>query len=459
MKKFGFGKKQSDGGDDANRSALFGKKGSPGPASDNPYAQSQPANDPYMNDTNKYAHMTPYQKARTTVQEDRPVGLPSGPGPRSGYGGPALARNPSSTSSATTLPPYSNANPTANQQPSSGYSNDRYGTSSGYGTSKYTSNSYGGGSNTGGGRSGGYGGLGRVDSNSTDANRDALFSGVQERNAQKQQDQPDSYGASGVSGADPGASKYGGYGEQRELTAEEKDYEEYKNIKQEIRDTTKASVQSTENSMRALNQSLELSTQTYARLGGQNERLHETEQTLDRGVENQRYGDAQTKKLKTLNRSMFAVHVKNPFTEKRKTAEEEAKILSQSQYDREVRDSTRRDRYAQNARMESAFRDMNLDDQTSSFSKPNRNDRNKYTLEDDSDEEGANDLNNDNDQIDNNLHMMHGGVVKLNRIAKAMGDELDHGNGLIDRIGSKTESLDDRLKLTTRTLKKMNGEV
>ncbi|KAI6093268.1 hypothetical protein F4821DRAFT_78025 [Hypoxylon rubiginosum] len=451
MKKFGFGKKQSDGGDDGNRSALFGKKGSPGPANDNPYAQSQAASDPYLNDNNKYAHMTPYQKARTNVQEDRPVGLPSGPGPRSGYGGPPLSRNASSSSSATTLPPYSAQNP--NPQPSGGYGNDRYGAPSGYGASKYSS----GGSTPGAGRSGGYGGLGRVDSNSTDANRDVLFSGAQERySSQKQQDP---YGGSSASGADSGASKYGGYGEQRELTEEEKDYEEYKNIKQEIRDTTKASVQSTENSMRALNQSLELSTQTYARLGGQNERLHETEQFLDRGVENQRYGDAQTKKLKTLNRSMFAVHVKNPFTEKRKTAEEEAKILAQSQYDREVRDSTRRDRYAQNARMESAFRDMNLDDQTSSFSKPNKNDRNKYTLEDDSDEEGAQDLNNDNDQIDQNLHMMHGGVVKLNRIAKAMGDELDHGNGLIDRIGSKTESLDDRLKLTTRTLKKMNGEV
>ncbi|KAI0175564.1 hypothetical protein GGR52DRAFT_318359 [Hypoxylon sp. FL1284] len=451
MKKFGFSKKQSDGGDDAGRAALFGKKGSPGPASDNPYAQSKSANDPYMNDSNKYAHMTPYQKARTGLQ-DGPVGLPSGPGPRNGFGGPP-SRNPSSSSSATALPPYSSASP----QPSGGYGNDRYGASSGYGGSKYG----GSGSGSGSGRAGGYGGLGRTDSNGTDANRDALFSGAQERYTQQQADRNNSYGASGASGASgaDGGSKYGGYGEQRELTAEEKDYEEYKNIKQEIRDTTKSSVQSTENSLRALNQSLELSTQTYARLGGQNERLHETEQTLDRGVENQRYGDAQTKKLKTLNRSMFAVHVKNPFTEKRRTAEEEAKVLAQSQYDREVRDSTRRDRFAQNARMESAFRDMNMNDQTSSFSKPNRNDRNKYTLEDDSDEEGAKDLENDNDQIDNNLHMMHGGVTKLNRIAKAMGDELDNGNQLIDRIGSKTEGLDDRLKLTTRTLRKMNGEV
>ncbi|KAI1773980.1 hypothetical protein F4818DRAFT_420437 [Hypoxylon cercidicola] len=457
MKKFGFGKKPSDGGDDGNRAALFGKKGSPGP-SDNPYAQSQPGSDPYMNDTNKYAHITPYQKARSGLQDDKPVGLPSGPGPRNGYGGPPLSRNASSTSSATTLPPY-NANPSPQPQPSGGYSKDRYGAPSGYGANKYSNSGSYSGSSSSTGRAGGYGGLGRVDSNSTDANRDALFSGAQERYSQKKEDPNDSYGASGASGADSGASKYGGYGEQRELTAEEKDYEEYKNIKQEIRDTTKASVQSTEASLRALNQSLELSTQTYARLGGQNERLHETEQTLDRGVENQRYGDAQTKKLKTLNRSMFAVHVKNPFTEKRKTAEEEAKILAQSQYDREVRDSTRRDRYAQNSRMESAFRDMNMEDKTSSFSKPNKNDRNKYTLEDDSDEEGARDLDNDNDQIDNNLHMMHGGVVKLNRIAKAMGEELDHGNGLIDRIGSKTESLDDRLKLTTRTLKKMNGEV
>ncbi|KAI5861731.1 hypothetical protein GGS23DRAFT_129154 [Durotheca rogersii] len=445
MKKFGFGKKQTDGDDDPNRSALFGKKGS-GPSSENPYAQSQPANDPYTTDNNKYANVTPYQKARSNLQ-NQPVGLPSGPGPRSGYGAPP-SRTPSNVSSATAPPPYSN------NQPSGGYANDRYGTSSGYGNSKYgSSNSYGSAGASAAGRVGGYGGLGRTDSNDTDANRDALFSGAQERLNQRQTN-PGS-GAYGASGADSGASKYGGYGEQRELTQEDKDYEEYKNIKQEIRDTTKASVASTENSLRALNQSLDVGMQSYARLGAQNERLHHTDQLLDTAIEKQRHADVQTKKLKTLNRSMFAVHVKNPFTEKRRTAEEEAKFVAQNQADREIREATRRDKFAQSMRMESTFNELNRGDAPASFSKPNRNDRNKYTLEDDSDEEGARDLENDNDQIESNLAELQNGTFKLNRLAKALGEELDHGNRLIDGIGAKTEPLDDQLKVTNMRLERI----
>ncbi|KAI2471250.1 hypothetical protein F4781DRAFT_129603 [Annulohypoxylon bovei var. microspora] len=446
MKRF-LGKKQPDGDDDANRSALFGKKSSPAPSSDNPYAQSQPANDPYMNDNNKYAKMTPYQQARTGVQNGQPVGLPSGPGPRSGYGAPPLARNASSSSSATAPPPYSNAPP--NDQPPSGYANNKYGSSSGYGNNKYNN------SGAPAGRSGGYGGLGRTDSNGTDANRDALFSGAQERSEQRGTQQDGSYG-SGASGAD---SKYGGYGQQRELTEEEKEYEEYKDLKKEIQETTKASVNSTENSMRALNQSLDVGMQSLARLGAQNERLYNTEQLVDSAIEKQRHADAQTKKLKTLNRSMFAVHVKNPFTEKRKTAEEETRVMAQNQSDRAVREATRREKFAQNSRMESNFNELNRGEAPPSFSKPNRNDRNKYTLEDDSDEEGAQDLNNDNDQIENNLNELQNGTFRLNRLAKALGDELDQGNKLIDRIGSKTEPLDDQLRVTNLRLKKMNGEL
>ncbi|KAI1446766.1 hypothetical protein F5Y02DRAFT_381320 [Annulohypoxylon stygium] len=452
MKRF-LGKKSSDGDDDANRSALFGKKGSPAP-SDNPYAQSQPANDPYMNDNNKFAHMTPYQQARSGLQNNQPVGLPSGPGPRSGYGATPVARNASNSSSATAPPPYSSGQP---DQPSGGYANNKYGSSSGYGNNKYSnSNSYGGSS---AGRPGGYGGLGRTDNNGTDANRDALFSGAQERYDQHKGNQDGGYGGSGASGASGADSKYGGYGERRELTEEEKEYEEYKDLKREIHETTKASVNSTENSMRALNQSLDVGMQSLARLGAQNERLYNTEQLVDSAIEKQRHADAQTKKLKTLNRSMFAVHVKNPFTEKRRTAEEEQRVVAQNQADREVREATRREKFAQNSRMESQFADLNRGQAPPSFSKPNRNDRNKYTLEDDSDEEGARDLENDNEQIENNLNELQNGTFRLNRLAKALGDELDQGNKLIDRIGSKTEPLDDQLRVTNMRLKKMNGEL
>lgn len=39
--------------------------------------------------------------------------------------------------------------------------------------------------------------------------------------------------------------------------------------------------------------------------------------------------------------------------------------------------------------------------------------------------------------ISEDLEQMSLGVTRLKAIGKAMGDELDHGNKLIDRIGSK----------------------
>ncbi|KAJ8128345.1 hypothetical protein O1611_g5291 [Lasiodiplodia mahajangana] len=413
MKKF-LGKKSSDRDEDPNRNALFGSKGSSkGSQSDNPYAQT--SSDQYTEDNTKYAGMTRYQQARQ--------GLEDGTGPR------GLSRNDSSASSATAPPPYSD------QVAPSGYGNNRYGASGGYGGgSKYAGSSY---SNAP--RQGGYGGLGRTDSASADANRDALFSGARDR-YQQQAAAPDDAGNSG-SGGYGSSTSAGGYGSRRELTEEEREAEEYRNLKDEIHKTTQDSLATNQNSLRYMNQALETGLATYARLGAQNERLHHTDQLLDTATESHRHAEVQTKKLKSLNRSMFAVHVKNPFTEKRRTAEEEAKILRQNQEDREVREATRRDKFAQHSRMERNFAGFDNPDLPTASSSSNRGDRNKYMLEDDSDEE--------------NLEQMSIGVARLKAVGKAMGDELDHGNKLIDRIGAKTDPLDDQIRVTNARMNRI----
>ncbi|KAI0154825.1 hypothetical protein GGR57DRAFT_465124 [Xylariaceae sp. FL1272] len=422
MKKFGFGKKD---------------KGSPAPQSDNPYA-SAPAADPYT-DTQKYA--TPYQQARN--------GLPSGP--RAG-GGP-MSRNDSIASTATAPPPY-------NQAPS-GYGNDRYGTSSGYGSdNKHAGgNPYGGSSGSSRGP-GGYGGLGPSDNSRQNSQTPPSFPSRYSQNqtpidtgSGSTYAQPSSSAAYGQSSTD--TNKYGGYGETRELTEEEREAEEYRNIKKEIHSTTQASLQTNQDSLRVMNQAIDTGLSTYARLGAQNERLHHTDQLLDTATESHRHAEAQTKKLKSLNRSMFAVHVKNPFTEKRRTAQQEARIMAQNQEDREVREATRRDKFAQNTRMEQNFAGFDQNETPSSFTRANRGDRSKYTLEDDSDEEGAAALDQANDQIERDLEQMSIGVGKLKRIGQAMGEELDHSNKLIDRIGSKTDPLDDQIRVTNARMNRI----
>lgn len=432
MKKFPFGKKQANGDDDANRSALFGRKGSPAPPSDNPYAQPKPANDPYMNDNNKYANMTPYQQARANLS-DRPVGgLPSGPSPQNGRGAP-LSRNDSNYSSASAPPPYSSG------QASGGYSNDRYGAPSGYGASKYNN------PNNPSARPGGYGGLGRANSNDTDANRDALFSGARERYDQREPGEQS--GAYGASGADSGGSKYGGYGEQRELTEEEKEEAEVDDIKRQIKAERLATRDTAKNILRMVDDANNTATGSLVRVGAQGERLNYTESLIDRGSMSSREAEEGTKKLKSLNRSMFAVHVSNPFTASKRTAEMEQKVLEQNRADRELRESTRKDGYLGNQRMEAAFRQIDASAKKDVWQKQSAAERSKYAFED---TQSDDDLEED---IDDTVGDISRGLSSLHTKAVVLGSEIDHQNKVIDRIGSKSDKLSDATAVQTRRLK------
>lgn len=395
MKKFGFGKKHDD------------KKGSPAP--------------------NPYARMTPYQQARARVGEEPQAA--GGPGGQDGgFGGPPLHRNPSGSSSVTAPPPYSETH-----QAPAGYGNDRFGTSSGYGGNKYSGAGGPGGPAARG--PGGYGGFGPSDA---DANRDALFSGVQQRQAQ--QPSGPQAGGYGSTGPDAGASSYGGYGEQRELTEQEKEDLEVRKIRDETKNIRDASLASTENSLRTLENTLGGGTETYARIARQNEMLHNTNQHIDRAAIANRLAKEKTAELKTLNRSMFAVHVSNPFTSKARKAEEDAKFLAQHREDRAIREATRHEKISQNTRMESSFRELSAQQRQvpASFSRANRADRYKYLDEDNSeDEEEKNAEAEKEDRIAYNQERMLGMTKQLNTLARGLGDEIGHSNKLIDDIGSK----------------------
>jgi len=437
MKKFGFGKKDKSAGgdDDANRSALFGKKSASGPApTENPYAQAGPSNDPYT-DSQKY--MSPYQQARNNLgppaqgpgPQGRPGGLPSGPGVR---------RQDSGSSTATAPPPYSNASPA-----SGGYSNDKYGAPSGYGGNKYASS--GGASGAQAQRPGGYGGFGRTDSNGTDDNRDALFSGAQQRQQQQRvSNNNNAYAAN--SGA--GAGKYGGYGEERELTAQEQEDREADDIKDEIRDIRQQSKNTVMNSEAITNQILENASATYARLGAQHEHLNHTEQRLDVGTMHAREGQNQNRALQYELRSMWNPGVKNPFTSGKRNAEHDKMLLEQHQKDRETRETTRREGYASNQNMEQGFKSLSGADPSRPAWKPaSAAERSKYTFE-----EGES----DEEEIDQGLERLANNVHKINIAARLIGSEIDSQNELIDRLGTKSDALSDQTLLNTAKLQKIS---
>ena len=439
MKKFGFGKKGGGGGgddgDDSNRNALFGrKKASPAPPSDNPYA-SQGVIDPYAEDT-KYANMSAYQQAKVGLGgPPRPGGPPagasgSGPGASPGYGGSGYgSRSPAPNGGGYGAPPAAAAAAAA----PSGYGPERYGSGGGYGANRYGSgpNNYNSTPPAGSRGPGGYGGLGRPAASEPDNNRDALFAGAQQRYQQKQDD-PSTSGATGQDGSEQSGAAdgtYGGYGEERELTAEEQEDAEYQAILSQKKQLQQDSASSVNRSVQMARQANEVGRATLARLGAQGERLHNTEKNLDLAANQNKIAQDRAAELKTLNRSMFAVHVSNPFTAKQREAAADANVLSRHRDERGERESTRRDGYSANQRMESNFRDFNK--ATVPRQQARKKDYGKFNLDD---EEGANEL---EDEIDDGINELEGQVHMMNMVGRAIGKEVDTQNGQIDRIMNK----------------------
>lgn len=478
MKKFGFSRKS----DKAASSA-----------SDNPYAQQAPADDPYASGPQSVnQNSMPPRQGPGGLPGGPRAGLPSGPrGGGGGFGGPPAPR--------PAPPQQSNSYGSQNQ----GYGSDKYGSGGGYGGNRYDngggqsqsssssrpggyggvskgdSDSYGGRSNysqssqpsygSSGSTGGRYGGgndgrgqLGRNDSTSTEANRGDLFGGAQNRynaergNAyrdgppqnQNQGDQRFGQGKSAVSAVDSGP--YGGYGEQRELTEEEKEEQKLQASKQELSQTRDESLQSTNRSMQLMYQTIETGRGTLSQLGSQGERLQNAERNMDLADNYNAVGLDKTKELQTVNRSMFSVHVANPFTAKKRAAARDQEVMDRHRSEKDQREATRRAHYEESQAVEQSFRGMDLNQQPApSYARPTRENNKFIFAEEDSDEERK------EDAINNNLDEMFHLTTTLKSLATQTGSVLDQQNRVIDRIGAKTDRVDDGVKRNRNELDKI----
>lgn len=444
----GIGKK-GDADEDGGRKALFSsrsKNKSPAPPTNNPYAN---------------APLTAYDRAKIDAgvrpapenYGPRPGGLPSNPrsglpsGPKAGYGTP---------------PPSNGMNGPAPGQDQknngygggyggekSGYGSEKYGDQGGYGADRYGGNPYGGPPQGGpGSRYGpsGYGGLGRTNSAetaATDDNRDALFGGAQERH-QKQQSNPysgqpppyDGDGDANGGGYDNQSRdrSYGAYGD-RQLTAEEAEEEDIQGTKQEIKFIKQQDVSSSRNALRIAAQAEETGRNTLARLGAQGESIHNTEKNLDLAVNHNRYAEERARELKTLNRSMFAVHMNNPFTGASRREKRDEDIMTKHRDEREQRELTRQQAFQSGQRMEQAFKNIEQRGPGLGGNKASLADRAKYQFEADSEDEEL------ENEIDSNLDMLSAAAGRLNGLGRAIGQEVEEQNRHLGVVAEKVSFL------------------
>ena len=430
-----FGKKGEDGEEDSKRSALFGGRSkNKNTQSQNPYANLPTQSDAYNQ-----------AKARAGVPGYAQKGPSSAPPPE--YAGASNNGYP-------------------DEKKSAGYGADKYGTQNGYGADRFGSEG-GSTSQAGGSRygPGGYGGLGPSPSqkaSAPDENRDALFGGARDR-VQKQQAQSMGYGQPppyeegehGRYGETSGPS-HEAYGD-RQLTAEEEEEEDVQATKQQMRFIKQEDVSSTRNALRLAAQAEEQGMNTLARIGAQGERIHNTEKNLDLTANHNRLAEDKAKELKQLNRSMFAVHVSNPFTSNSRREQRDLDVLEKHGLERAQREASRREGFDTNQRMNKTFKDLSKEDANQKSAKQSSlAERAKYQFEADSeDDEMENEvwrprrssalpipvskLTPSATQIDSNLDALGGAASRLNGLARATGKEVDEQNRHLERINAKVK--------------------
>jgi hypothetical protein len=313
------------------------------------------------------------------------------------------------------------------------------------------------------GEGGGYGGYGGARNDSADPNRDQLFGGASQRQqpyaekpnqaggyggyGQQQQQPSGGYGQSNSGGYGQGAS--GGYNPDRQLTAEEEEEEDVEAVKQQIRFTKQESVASTRNALRVAAQAEETGRNTLGRLGAQGERLHNTEKNLDIASNHNRIAEQKARELKTLNGSMFAIHMKNPLQSSARAQEEERRILERHQSEREERDKTREFGFQSKNHVGNALKGG-----SGGYGAPSAKmslaERSKYQFEgDESDDEKER-------EIDNNLDALGAVTGRLRNLAMATSQEVDRQNSQIDKIMKKSDRVDDQIAVTHNRIKNIH---
>ena len=261
---------------------------------------------------------------------------------------------------------------------------------------------------------------------SVDVNRNALF-------GNRPPPQTDASGRSRIAYSGHGASnepdRFNDYQQQAQ-----DDEEDVEAIKQEIRFTKQESLSSTRNAIRIASEAEETGRNTLTRLGAQSEKLSGIERNLDVSAAHARIAEAKARELKTLNRSMFAVHVSNPFTSRSRAEDEERKIVERHEMEREERERNRKYAYDSAQRVNSALNKPGSGRRFNAKESKGRTGivgRSAFSFE--ADEE---DVHIEKD-IDANLNTLSDITSRLKGLALATQTEIDAQNKKLDQIGDK----------------------
>lgn len=247
-----------------------------------------------------------------------------------------------------------------------------------------------------------------------------------------------------------------------QLTPEQED-EEVEGIKQQIRFTKQESLASTENALRVAAQAEETGRATLLNLGQQSDQLANTERHIEMASINTRRAEDKARKLKQLNRSMFAIHVSKPWGRKKRVEEEEERIRVRHEQERAQLDANRQYAYASQRRVDDA-----LQPRASAGGAPwNRLGPNKgkkaaeaaqqasvmerarYQFEPDEEDDAM------EKQLDKNLDALSHAAGRLHGLAQATNVEVLHQNKKLDDLQDKSDVLDTNMYMNTQRINRI----
>ncbi|KAE8227308.1 hypothetical protein CF319_g234 [Tilletia indica] len=271
------------------------------------------------------------------------------------------------------------------------------------------------------------------------------------------------YGGTGGGGGGAG----GQYGSQLEQTQEvDSEEEEIEAIKQQMRFAKQDSLASTREAIRAARQAEEVATNSITRLGDQSEKLGNTEHNFDLAKAASTRADDNARDIVKLNRSIFVPVV--GMDKKGKRMAEEARLINRHTEEREQRERLREEAARARARVEETVQEnqkassrfardrFGLDRFGGGSKTPAQQDPNspaarmaqraRYQFEASaSDDEIENEL-------DANLDEISAITGRLNRMGRAMGQEIDDQNTRIKRMTDKATNVDTKIYSSTQKL-------
>ncbi|KAI9445166.1 protein transporter SEC9 [Lactarius indigo] len=244
----------------------------------------------------------------------------------------------------------------------------------------------------------------------------------------------------------------------REPAPGEENEEDVEGIKQQTRFIKQDSVNSTRNALRMAREAEETARGTINRLGGQSEKLANTERHLDVAKGHSQRADDRTDELKQLNRSIFRPVI--TFNKDAKRAAQEAKVQQRYEEEREEREKAMGDiRETQNRLGQASTYGSREDEigagpngrrsKTAAQLSLQKEQRKRYQFEATASDDEL------EDELDDNLDEISDVAKRLKALGTAMGQELDNQNNRIERIEEKTVSLDNRVFRNTERLKRI----